>query len=400
MWDRLLTDCHVLTMVPAPGNPLGLIGNAAIGIHGGRIVRVGRRTELAGTRAAEVVPLGGGFVTPGLVDCHTHLVFGGTRAAEHAQRRAGASYEEIARAGGGIASTVRATAAASVTELLDQSRTPPARADARRGDDGRGQVGLRARPRVGAAPAQRRPHARPVGSGADRPDPARASRLAGGRRPRAFRRASDHRAGPDRGAAGAGDIGRRLLRGHRLHAAGNRTPVRSRRGARTSGPAPCRAIVQPERRGACCPLSRSVGRSSRASRRKGRGGDGGGRNGRGAAAGRFLYAARDAEAADRPPAQARSRDGGGVGLQSRHLAQPGAAARDEHGLQPVRADPGGSDCGHDHPRGPRAGLQKEVGSLEPGKAADLAVWRIADPAELGYWLGLMPERRIFGGQDQ
>ena len=57
MWDRLLTDCHVLTMVPSPGDPVGLIRNAAIGIHGGRIVRVGRRTELAGTRAAEVVPL-------------------------------------------------------------------------------------------------------------------------------------------------------------------------------------------------------------------------------------------------------------------------------------------------------------------------------------------------------
>ena len=46
------------------------------------------------------------------------------------------------------------------------------------------------------------------------------------------------------------------------------------------------------------------------------------------------------------------------------------------------------------------GLAQEVGSLEPGRAADLAVWRIAEPAELGYWLGLVPERRIFGGQDQ
>ena len=109
MWDRLLTDCHVLTMVPSPGNPLGLINNAAIGIHDGRIVRVGRRTELAGTRAGDVMPLGGAFVTPGLIDCHTHLVFGGTRAGEHARRRAGATYEEIAREGGGIASTVRAT---------------------------------------------------------------------------------------------------------------------------------------------------------------------------------------------------------------------------------------------------------------------------------------------------
>ena len=59
---------------------------------------------------------------PGLIDCHTHLMFGGNRADEHAMRRAGASYEEIAKAGGGIASTVAKTAAASDEELLDQSR--------------------------------------------------------------------------------------------------------------------------------------------------------------------------------------------------------------------------------------------------------------------------------------
>jgi imidazolonepropionase len=122
MWDRLLTDCHVATMVPRPGNPLGLFPNAAIGIDGGRIVRVGKRTELAGFRAREVTPLGGAWVTPGLVDCQTHLVFGGTRANEHSMRRAGASYEEIANAGGGIASTVAATAKASDEQLRDQSR--------------------------------------------------------------------------------------------------------------------------------------------------------------------------------------------------------------------------------------------------------------------------------------
>ena len=73
-------------------------------------MRVGKRTELAGFRAKEVVPLGGAWVTPGLVDCHTHLIFGGTRADEHAMRRAGATYEEIAKAGGGIASTVTSDA--------------------------------------------------------------------------------------------------------------------------------------------------------------------------------------------------------------------------------------------------------------------------------------------------
>jgi imidazolonepropionase len=122
MWDRLLVDCNIATMDARPGDPLGVITNGAIAIEDGRILRVGKRTELAGFQAKEVTPLGGAWVTPGLVDCHTHLVFGGTRAAEHAMRRAGKSYEEIAQAGGGIASTVAATRKASDKELLEQSR--------------------------------------------------------------------------------------------------------------------------------------------------------------------------------------------------------------------------------------------------------------------------------------
>ena len=122
MWDRLLVDCNIATFEESPGNPLGLIENGAIGIADGKIVRVGKRTELAGFRAKKVDALGGAWVTPGLIDCHTHLVFGGTRADEHAMRRAGASYEEIAKAGGGIASTVKRTAEASDEQLLDQSR--------------------------------------------------------------------------------------------------------------------------------------------------------------------------------------------------------------------------------------------------------------------------------------
>ena len=122
MWDRLLVDCNIATFEERPGNPLGLIENGAIAIAEGKILRVGKRTELAGFRAKSVDALGGAWVTPGLIDCHTHLVFGGTRADEHAMRRAGASYEEIAKAGGGIASTVKRTAAASDEQLLEQSR--------------------------------------------------------------------------------------------------------------------------------------------------------------------------------------------------------------------------------------------------------------------------------------
>ena len=122
MWDRLLVDCRIATFEEMPGNPLGLIDNGAIAIADGKVLRVGKRTELAGFRAKEVVALGGAWVTPGLIDCHTHLVFGGTRADEHAMRRAGATYQQIAEAGGGIASTVERTAAASDDELLEQSR--------------------------------------------------------------------------------------------------------------------------------------------------------------------------------------------------------------------------------------------------------------------------------------
>jgi imidazolonepropionase len=119
MWDRLLVDCNIATL---EGAGLGIIENGAVGIAEGKIVRVGKRTELAGYRAEQVDALGGAWVTPGLIDCHTHLVFGGTRADEHAMRRAGATYEEVAKAGGGIASTVAKTRAASDEELLEQSR--------------------------------------------------------------------------------------------------------------------------------------------------------------------------------------------------------------------------------------------------------------------------------------
>lgn len=122
MWDRLLIDCHVATMDPAVPGAFGAIENGAIGIQDGRIVRVGKRTELAGYQAKQVEPLHGAWVTPGLVDCHTHLVFGGNRAGEFEQRLEGASYEEIAAAGGGIVSTVKATRAASAEALAKAAR--------------------------------------------------------------------------------------------------------------------------------------------------------------------------------------------------------------------------------------------------------------------------------------
>jgi imidazolonepropionase len=121
MWDLMLTDCHVATMDPAVQAPFGAIENGAVGVIDGRIVRVGRRSELAGYRAKRVEALGGAWVTPGLIDCHTHLLFGGNRAGEFEQRLQGASYEEIAKAGGGIVSTVTATRGADEGQLVEQA---------------------------------------------------------------------------------------------------------------------------------------------------------------------------------------------------------------------------------------------------------------------------------------
>ena len=97
----------------------GLIDDGALLVDDGRLRWVGASAELPAEAAgAEVVELDGALVTPGLVDCHTHLVYGGSRAHEFEQRLLGASYADIAKAGGGIRSTVAATRAASEAELL------------------------------------------------------------------------------------------------------------------------------------------------------------------------------------------------------------------------------------------------------------------------------------------
>src|SRR3546814_11869998 len=102
-------------------------------MHHGRIAWLGRMDELPGEPASladSLRSLEGALVTPGLIDCHTHLVFGGDRAHEFDLRLHGASYEEIARAGGGIASRVNATRPANEEQLpstsLPRSRPPPA----------------------------------------------------------------------------------------------------------------------------------------------------------------------------------------------------------------------------------------------------------------------------------
>jgi imidazolonepropionase len=117
-FDTIWLGARLATLDPArPG--LGIVEDAAIASRDGRIAFAGPACDLPhGWDAAERVSLEGRWVTPGLIDCHTHIVHGGDRAHEFELRLAGASYEDIARAGGGIVSTVKATRAASEDSLV------------------------------------------------------------------------------------------------------------------------------------------------------------------------------------------------------------------------------------------------------------------------------------------
>ena len=399
MWDRLLVDCNIATVDGRQGDPLGVVTNGAIAIEDGRILRVGKRTELAGFRAKEVVALGGAWVTPGLIDCHTHLVFGGTRAAEHAMRRAGATYEEIARAGGGIASTVAATKSASDEELLEQSRQR-----------------LRALMAGGCTTVEIK-----SGYGFDTASELRLLGIA-----KELGELEDVRIVPT------------LLALHALPAGADREvfvkeatdkliPEAARRKLATSVDAFCETI-------AFTPAE--VERALTAARAQGLGvrlhaEQLSNQKGAELAAKYKALSADHLEHLDPAGAKAMARAGTvavllpGAFYTLQETRKPPVQLLRDHKVPIAIAtdcNPGTSPllnpqlvmnmactlfgltpeeaiAGMTVNAARALGLAHEVGSIAAGKAADLCVWRIAELAELGYWVGLMPERRIYGGLD-
>ncbi len=113
---KLWTNCHIATM---QNGHYSIIENAAIVTLGPHIYWIGPQKNLPADDYAETIDLNAAWVTPGLIDCHTHSVFGGNRSVEFEKRLQGLSYAEIAASGGGIASTVRATREASEAQLLN-----------------------------------------------------------------------------------------------------------------------------------------------------------------------------------------------------------------------------------------------------------------------------------------
>src|SRR3569623_1541434 len=124
--ERTWTNARLATMV---GDGLGVVDDGVVVSRNGRSVYAGPRA-VAPETTGETIDCAGRWITPGLVDCHTHLVHAGARSSEWAQRLEGASYEDIARAGGGIVSTMRAPRAARRVALRGR-------------DDDRDQIGIR-----------------------------------------------------------------------------------------------------------------------------------------------------------------------------------------------------------------------------------------------------------------
>ncbi len=402
MWDRLLIDCHIATMEAASGDPLGIVRNGAIGIQDGKVVRVGSRTELAGFRAREVVPLDGAWVTPGLIDCHTHLIFGGNRADEHAMRRGGATYQEIAAAGGGIASTVKATHAASAAQLLASAAVrlqalmaggvTTVEIKSGYGLDVENEIrmlnvarALGASEAVRVVPTLLALHALPADRGEDRA---------------AYVREMVEELIPAVAAAGLATSVDAFCEGIAF------TPEEVEQvfvAADTNG---LRVKLHAEQ------LS-NLGGAALAARHKALSADhlehldaaGAKAMAKAGTVAVLLPGAFYAlQETTRPPVQM-LRDHG-VAIAVATDCNPGTSPL----LSPTLAinlactlfglTPDEALAGMTINAARALGLETEIGSIAPGKAADLCVWRLESLAELGYWIGLPgPERRIYAGRD-
>ena len=400
--DTVWLNARLATLVEGrPG--LGIVESGAIAAREGRIVFAGRQRRASGRMAkrARVVDCEGRWITPALIDCHTHLVYGGDRAHEFELRLAGATYEQIAREGGGILSTVRATRAASEDELL---RSALKRLDALIAE-GVGTVEVKSG--YGLDLAAERKSLRVARQLAEqRHVTIRATFLGAHALPPEFADKRDAYVAyvadtmiPALASEGLIDAVDGFCERIAFYARGDRPRVRRRPTSGASGQAACGSIVEFWRRVACGRVRRAVGGSSRICGRGWYCRDGERRGRRSAAARRVLCAQGAARPAGRTHAQASYGDGRRHRFQSGHVAHDVAPPRAQHGCDFVRAHRRRMPRRRNPQRGARAGPIRETGTLEVGKWADIAIWDIERPAELVYRLGFNPlHARVWRGR--
>ena len=260
--ERALAQCPACDAWRRAIAGLGIVEHGAVAVarRPDRLCRAGSRAA-RGCRAAAptIVDCEGRWITPGLIDCHTHLVHAGNRAHEFEMRLAGATYEEIARAGGGIVSSVAGDARGERGRAGRAVAAAARRADRRGRHHRRDQVRLRARPRQRAEVAARRAAARPR----ERPVTVRTSFLgahalppeANGDKDAYHRRWSSNEMLPAIAAEGLADAVDGFCEGIAFSPDADRARVRRGAGARPAGQAACRPALQPQRRRARRPLS-------------------------------------------------------------------------------------------------------------------------------------------------
>ena len=335
---------------------LGMIEDGVIAACDGRIAFAGSRSDFPSEAdAAERIDCAGRWITPGLVDCHTHLVFGGNRAHEFELRLQGASYEEIARAGGGIVSTVAATRASSEAELVAGALP---RLDALIGE---GVTTLEIKSGYGLnTETEMRQLSAARALGRDRPVSIRTTFLGAHALPPEADGDKDRYIDlvcremlPSVAQAGLAARGRRLHGRHRVLGRANGAGVPRGKGAGITRQTARRSIVEPRRSSAGFGIFGSVRRSSGTHRCGWRRSHGAGKYGGCAAAGRILFHSRNEEASDRTVSRPRRAHGARNRLQPGQLAADVAASGHEYGRDavpdeccrmPCRRDAGSCAC--------------------------------------------------------
>ena len=240
-----------------------LVDDGAVAAKDGVIVYAGPANAAPGANRS--IDCGGRLITPGLVDCHTHIVHAGNRANEWRMRLEGASYEEVARAGGGIVSTVKNVRAASEDELVRQSlpRLDALIAEGVTTIEVKSGYGLERRQRVQDA-ARRPPSGARAAGWCDHDASGGACHAAGINRQGCLHRGRRRAAIAACARARPRRCGRRLHRGHRLLGRADAACLRGRQGFGIAGEDPCRAVVQSRRRShGGLGVWRAVGRSHR-----------------------------------------------------------------------------------------------------------------------------------------